>query len=116
MALFSSDVSDAVKQGVLAYGYHCITVRLAVVDDAKLGQCCQIEVEDNGYGIPSHVKATLFTPQAISTTPGGTGLGTRFVKDVAEKHGGSVGVESELGHGACFWIRIPMREEGEKGR
>lgn len=102
-------INDAVKRGVLELRprYH-VQVRLSVVEDESLGRCCQIEVEDDGYGIPDHVKAVLFTPQAISTTPGGTGIGTRFVKDVVDRHSGRVGVDSELGKGARFWMRLPM--------
>ena len=72
-----------------------------------VGNFCLIEVMDDGPGIPAKVKDTLFTAQTISTTPGGTGIGTRFVKSVADAHEGTVGVESEPGDGACFWIRLP---------
>ena len=87
-------------------------MRLTAVTDEKLGECCQIDVEDDGYGVPQHVKEKLFSAATISTTEGGTGMGTRFVKDVAERHGGIVGVESELGKGARFWMRLPMRVQG----
>ncbi len=106
-------IDKAVQDKLLEYDQHryCVTVKLSVITDAELGECCLIEVQDNGYGVPPHVKDTLFTPQAISTTPGGTGLGTRFVRDVAEMHNGSVGVESEWGQGACFWMRLPLRTQ-----
>ncbi len=58
------------------------------------------------------MKSSLFTDQTISTTPGGTGIGTRFVKSVADAHGGQVGVESEIGHGSRFWMKLPL-ERGE---
>lgn len=74
------------------------------------GNYCQIDVQDDGPGIPPHVRESLFTPNAISTTPGGTGIGTRFVKDVADRHGGQVGVESVYGQGARFWIRLPLTQ------
>lgn len=105
-------ISDAVKRELLEYrpGYNII-VRLSTVTDEHLGECCQLDVEDDGYGVPPHVKEKLFSTVAISTTEGGTGMGTRFVKDVAERHGGRVGVESELGKGARFWMRLPMKVE-----
>ena len=110
-------ISDAVKREQLEYrqGYNII-VRLSVMTDDHLGACCQIDVEDDGYGVPQYVKEKLFSTAAISTTEGGTGMGTRFVKDVAERHGGSVGVESELGKGARFWMRLPMNEQGTGDR
>ena len=74
------------------------------------GNYCLLEVVDDGPGMPAKVRNSLFTPQAISTTIGGTGIGTRFVKSVADAHGGEVGVESEPGHGARFWMRLPLRK------
>lgn len=107
-------LNDAVKKGTLEYrSQYNIWVRARAVCEGEFpnGNYCQIEVEDDGAGIPSHVKASLFTPNTISTTPGGTGIGTRFVKDVTDRHGGIVGVDSEFGHGAKFWIRLPLNAQ-----
>lgn len=104
-------INDAVKKGVLELRpqFH-VWVRASVQREGVFpeGGYCQIEVEDDGAGIPPHVKTSLFTSHTISTTPGGTGIGTRFVKDVTDRHGGRVGVESEVGKGAKFWIRLPL--------
>jgi signal transduction histidine kinase len=87
-----------------------IVVRTRVVSDDKAPNktYCRIEVEDDGPGMTEQVRRSLFTSATISTTPGGTGIGTRFVKNVADIHGGRVGVESELGKGARFWLDLPM--------
>lgn len=107
-------ISDAVKRKVLelpAGGFHVwVRVTAARAGTFPEGGYCRIEVQDDGPGISERVKQTLFTPQALSTTPGGTGIGTRFVKSVADAHGGQVGVESEPGHGACFWIKLPLHQ------
>ncbi len=104
-------VNDAVKKGRLELrkeGFN-IWVRLSdEIEGDESSQFAQIEVRDDGPGIPDSVKATLFTPNTISTTPGGTGIGTRFVKSVADAHGGHVGVESVEGKGSRFWIRLPI--------
>ncbi|MCY1314116.1 Sensor protein SrrB [compost metagenome] len=42
---------------------------------------------------------------------GGAGLGLAFVRTVAERHGGSVEVSSELGAGSTFTLRLPMAPE-----
>jgi signal transduction histidine kinase len=71
-----------------------------------------IEVRDTGSGMPPDVLATLFTDQAVSTTPGGTGLGTRIVARVAEIHGGTVEAESRVGEGTRVRLTLPMRRGG----
>ncbi len=102
-------ISDAVKKGTLEYRPFHVTVRARVVEGAGGGSgYCRIEVQDDGPGVPERVKQSLFTAGAISTTPGGTGIGTRFVKSVADAHNGAVGVESEPGQGACFWLQLPL--------
>jgi signal transduction histidine kinase len=57
--------------------------------------------------MPPDVRDRLFTKHAISTKPGGTGLGTKIVKDVVEAHGGRIWVESELGAGTKIHIQLP---------
>jgi signal transduction histidine kinase len=69
-----------------------------------------IEVADTGRGMPPEVKDKLFTDNAISTKPGGTGLGTRIVKNVVDVHHGTIGVESELGAGTTFKIKLPLNQ------
>lgn len=108
-------IYDAVRKGVLDYrkeGYH-ISVSLLVEQEGDFpdGRYCMIVVQDDGPGIPERVLQSLFTAHAISTTPGGTGIGTRFVKNVADAHKGLVGVESEEGHGARFWLKLPLEQE-----
>ena len=69
----------------------------------------QISVMDTGRGMPPEVRDSLFTARAISRKIGGTGLGTKIVKDVVDSHGGEISVESEEGVGTTFRIRLPLR-------
>ncbi len=71
-----------------------------------------IEVADTGNGMPEHVREKLFTKDAVSTKPGGTGLGTRIVRNVVEAHAGQITVWSEQGVGTTFTIRVPLTREG----
>jgi two-component system, OmpR family, sensor histidine kinase SenX3 len=71
-----------------------------------------LTVSDNGLGIPSRELPRIFerfyrVDRARSRETGGTGLGLSIVKHVAENHGGSVEVESELGRGSTFRVRLP---------
>jgi signal transduction histidine kinase len=54
------------------------------------------------------VRESLFTYQAISRKVGGTGLGTKIVKDVVDAHGGRITVESKQGIGSSFHITLPV--------
>ncbi len=73
------------------------------------GNYLGIEVADTGHGMPTEVKELLFTRKAISTKPGGTGLGTRIVKNVVDAHDGKIWVESQQGKGTTFFIRLPLK-------
>ncbi len=67
-----------------------------------------LSVSDTGNGMPPEIRDRLFTNEAISHKIGGTGLGTKIVKDVINIHGGSITVESEQGKGTTFTITLPM--------
>lgn len=66
-----------------------------------------ISVIDTGRGMPPEIRDRLFTKRVLSSKPGGTGLGTKIVKDVVDAHGGIIWAESELGIGTKIHIRLP---------
>ncbi|MCM3637163.1 ATP-binding protein [Sporosarcina luteola] len=73
-----------------------------------------IEVKDEGMGIDPTELPRLFerfyrVDRARSRDSGGTGLGLAIVKHLIEAHGGKVAVESELGTGSIFTIRLPKK-------
>ena len=71
-----------------------------------------ISVSDTGRGMPPEIRNSLFTGRAISRKPGGTGLGTKIIKDVVNAHGGQISVDSEEGVGTTFHMRLPLRPPG----
>jgi signal transduction histidine kinase len=83
----------------------CITVSGKF--DAK-AQNILLSVADTGRGMSPEVRESLFSTRAISGKAGGTGLGTKIVKDVVDAHGGEIWVESEEGAGTTFHIRLPI--------
>jgi signal transduction histidine kinase len=68
-----------------------------------------VRVQDTGVGMPPDVVEKLFTGRVRSTKPGGTGLGTRVVKNVVDAHGGRLQVDSVENVGTTIAIRIPLR-------
>ena len=69
-----------------------------------------LSVADTGRGMPPEIRESLFSSHAISSKPGGTGLGTKIVKDVVDAHGGKIWVESTVGVGTTFHIRLPISQ------
>jgi two-component system sensor histidine kinase CpxA len=77
------------------------------------GKDCVISVQDHGIGIADKDMPHVFEPfyrADAARTPGtsGFGLGLAIAKSVAEAHGGTLTVTSELGKGSEFSIRLPM--------
>lgn len=73
----------------------------------------RIWVEDNGIGIDPQHHARIFRmfERAAKKQFPGTGIGLAIVKKAVERMGGAVGVQSELGAGARFWIELPVAGE-----
>ncbi len=87
-----------------------VTLRLSIRLAAEPDQQPQLVIEcaDTGPGIPEEIRAKLFTENAVSTKPMGTGLGTRIVANVVQAHDGSIEIESEVGVGTTIRTIIPL--------
>jgi CheY-like chemotaxis protein len=77
----------------------------------------RFRVTDTGKGLSAEQQARLFEPYSqagpdIARTFGGTGLGLAISRQLAELMQGQVGVESEPGRGATFWLSLPCSQQG----
>ncbi len=84
-----------------------VDVRLRVQDNRAL-----IEVQDVGLGLPSEERESIFTPfrrsgGARGEIPG-VGLGLSVARRLVRAHGGEIAVESVLGRGSTFRVRLPL--------
>lgn len=89
------------------------SVTLATTCDVE-SESLMFSVRDTGIGIAAEDLSRLFSPftqldSKLSRQYAGTGLGLTLVLRLVEMHGGSVTVESEIGKGSCFTIRIPCK-------
>jgi signal transduction histidine kinase len=84
----------------------------------SMGKWIEVVVEDTGRGVAPQDIPTLFDRYTRAPGEGaevaGSGLGLMIVREIVEAHGGSVGVESNVGVGSRFWVRLPShaRESG----
>ena len=98
-------VANAVK--FTEHGEVCMAVSL--LEETPDGLLLRFAVTDTGIGIEPTVLPRLFeafeqADQSTSRKYGGTGLGLAITRKLAELMGGGVGVESQPGEGACFWM------------
>ena len=76
----------------------------------------EVAVQDQGPGIPENFRARIFErfAQADSSDArkrGGTGLGLAITRSLVEQMHGRIGFDSQEGHGARFWLRLPLALE-----
>jgi len=71
----------------------------------------EVTFKDTGKGIPKEQFRRIFTP-FFTTRHQGTGLGLSICRNIVEKHGGYIKVESEPGEGTRFTVTLPVKTEG----
>lgn len=113
VAADKSMITQAVKNLVsnaIKYSPERTTVTLSTALEAE---AVRLSVEDRGYGIPTEAKDKVWEKFYRVVREGqekdeeSTGLGLSFVREVVEQHGGTVGLESEVGRGSKFSFTLP---------
>ena len=85
---------------------------LTVTSELPSQEWVAISFTDTGVGIPEDSLEKLFEP-LYTTKAKGIGLGLAITKDLVEAHGGTIEVQSEVGKGSTFTVRLPTGREEE---
>jgi two-component system, OmpR family, phosphate regulon sensor histidine kinase PhoR len=106
LGLLLSNLIDNALRYTAPKGMVCVRL------DAAEGRAV-LQVADNGEGIPAGELPRIFerfyrVDKARTRQTGGTGLGLAIVRHVAEAHGGTVRVDSELAQGSTFTVTLPV--------
>ena len=73
-----------------------------------------VTISDNGSGIPADIQEKIFEPFFTTKPVGdGTGLGMSISYEIINRHEGQIAVESKVGHGTTFMIKLPLTTKGE---
>ncbi|MDP1706632.1 MAG: HAMP domain-containing sensor histidine kinase [bacterium] len=87
-------------------------VRIAIQKEND-GKFVNLIIKDTGVGIPAAEMKKLFTKfyrgsNVIQLEPNGNGLGLYITKNIIEQHGGQIEIESLIGRGTTFTIKLPL--------
>jgi PAS domain S-box-containing protein len=78
----------------------------------KVGNMAKISVKDNGPGITPdkipHLFSRYYRADYTGIQYSGLGLGLYISSEIVKRHGGDIGVDSELGKGSTFWFTLPL--------
>ena len=90
-------------------------LRLEVRENART-QMVEVRVADSGVGIPPDRLRLIFEPFYTTKEPdehghGGTGLGLSVCRQIIEQHQGRIRVESLVGKGSTFTVKLPLKTE-----
>ncbi len=86
------------------------------IDLAKSTRTAKLRIQDNGIGIPKEDISHIFEPfyradkSRSKTSREGFGLGLSIVKDIVDKHHGTIKIESDVGKGTMVKIQIPLTQ------
>ena len=100
------NASQAIGEGCVGQNEVSVVTRTTAAGAAR------IEIRDTGSGIAPECLERIFDPFFTTKPLGvGTGLGLSICKGIVEKLGGTIRVETKLGHGSCFVIELPAALE-----
>ncbi|WP_333862876.1 PAS domain S-box protein [Sphingobacterium sp.] len=93
----------------IKYSPEANLVKVSVLEQES---CCVLQVQDFGMGISpeqqGHIFSRFYRAADISSNISGFGIGLYISKDIVDQHNGELSVQSEIGKGAIFRVKIPL--------
>ena len=114
--VFSNLLSNAIKFTPPKGSINVKATRIAINENGVAAPCIQVSIADTGVGIPHDAFDKIFekfvqlNQRDIKATRG-TGLGLTISRDIIERHGGKIKVESEEGKGSIFTFTLKVSEK-----
>ncbi|QTA91872.1 Two component system response receiver/histidine kinase [Desulfonema magnum] len=112
-AHFSQGLGNLIKNA--ADAMYKSNIKLLSITTLAEDKAILIKISDTGHGIPEERKEKIFNPffttkplTASDDRPTGTGLGLASSKEMIESYGGKILVESQVGKGTTFTVRLPI--------
>lgn len=102
-------LQNLIENGIkYSYPQQTVSVSVQLDNDEAI-----VKIQDTGIGMSDETKEKLFTKffrgrEAVNKDPSGSGLGLYIVRNIIEKHGGSIDIISTLGKGTTFIVRLPI--------
>ena len=107
---FITNAAHAIEPGAMAQNEICVSTR-------KEGAEVVVEFQDTGAGINASDLDRVYDPFFTTKPPGlGTGLGLAISYGIAERLGGSLSIDSEVGKGTTVTMRLPAMDETSSGK
>jgi signal transduction histidine kinase len=88
----------------------CTWQRWPAMDDAGHKDYIEVRIADTGQGIPKQDLSRIFEPFFTTKGEHGNGLGLAVTWGIIDSHEGTINVESELGKGTAFTVRLPLQK------
>ncbi len=98
-------ISDMAKIEIVKSDYPQVDIQEILLE--KGSKVIELEISDTGQGMSSNIIDQIFDP-FFTTKINGTGLGLSLVKNVINKHGGIIQVQSQVKKGSKFTIYLPV--------
>jgi two-component system, NtrC family, sensor kinase len=107
---------NQVFMNILVNAAQAITDRGEIaIKTRHLDEHVEITIRDTGCGIPKANISRIFNPFFTTKEVGkGTGLGLNVAYNIVKKHNGTITVESQVGQGTTFIIKIPVHQNGPR--